>query len=614
GALLVETRATIDGAPAQAWRTEALATLRARANVRVLSRTTAFGVYPHAMIGLVQRLTDHLAAPPLDAPRQRLWQVRAGRVVLAAGAIERPLVFPGNDAPGVMLAEAARVYALRYGVLPGRAVVASNHDSAWRAALDLAAAGAEIALIADARATVDPALIAAAHAAKIPIATSARVVGVKGRQGVRAARVDAPGGEREIACAHVLMGGGWTPTLHLFAQARGAIGYDDALGSFRPMETRDDVRCAGACAGALDLAGALAQGWREGAEAAAAAGFDAPAPRAYDVADDWPTQGGAPPREPTHGHAFVDMQNDVKAEDYEIAVREGFRSIEHVKRYTTSGLATDQGKTGNVVASAIVGGVMDRPTGDVGLTTYRPPYTPVTFGALAHMNRGALYEPVRETPTHARAAARGATFENAGAWMRARAFPRPGESEAQACAREALAVRAGAGLFDASTLGKIEVAGPDALAFLQRMVVNDLATLAVGRCRYVLMLSETGFVMDDGVAARLAPDRFHLTTTSGGAAHMLQHMEDFRQTEFTDLRVWLAPVTERWATLALQGPKARAILQPLVEEVDLSPAAMPHMSVREGRLRGAPLRLMGVSFSGELGFELNVPADHGAAL
>ncbi|MDB5572338.1 MAG: sarcosine oxidase subunit alpha [Hyphomicrobiales bacterium] len=614
GALRDETRALVDGCAAVDFLKQALEVLRARDNVQVLARTTAFGVYADNLVALAERLGDHLAAPDPSAPRERLWQVRARRVVLAAGAIERPLVFPDNDRPGVMLADAARVYAKRFGVRAGsRALVAASHDSAWLAALELHAAGVDIALLIDTRDAVAPRLREAAARAGVDVQLGTRMRGARGRLRVRSARIEAPNGARDVPCDLVLAGGGWTPTLHLFAHVRGKLVWSDALGAFAPDNVREDLRCAGACNGALDLSGALAEGWREGASAAVFAGFPEPAERAFRVEDDWPCAGGAPAQEAPEGEAYVDIQNDVKASDYAIALREGFRSIEHVKRYTTSGLGADQGKTGNVNASALVGALSGRAAAQVGLTTYRQPYTPVTFGALAHMARGALFEPQRETPTHARALAAGATFEDAGQWKRARAFPRAGETEAQAAAREALAVRGAAGLFDASTLGKIEVAGPDALAFLQRMYVNDFSGLAVGRCRYALMLHETGFVMDDGIVARLAHDRFHVTTTSGGAASALHHMEDFRQTEFTQLRVWLTPVTEQWATLALQGPRARDILAPLVQGFDLSPAAMPHMSVREGALCGVPLRLMRASFSGELGFEINVPADNGAA-
>ncbi len=607
GSLLAERAATIDGEAAAQWRAQALARLAARANVTLLNRTTAFGLYAQNYVCLAQRLSDHLPPAQAKGPRERLWQVRAGRVIVAAGAIERPLAFECNDRPGVMLAEAARVYANRFGVAPGaRALVACASDSAWRAAFDLRAAGVEIVLIADARASVAQALQDAARETGVAFELGARVRRAHGRLAVKAAEVEGAGGLRTIACDLLLMGAGWTPTLHLFAQARGPLAWDAALGAFRPAQAREDIVCAGACNGALSLAMALDEGARAGGEAT----------RVHAVAHDWPCASGpvAPVAPVAQGAAFVDFQNDVKARDYELAQREGFVALEHVKRYTTSGLGADQGKTGAINATRLVADLSQREPGAVGLTTMRPPFTPVSFGALAHMARGPLYEPARETPAHAGAAARGAVFENAGAWRRARAFARAGESEPRVVAREAMAVRTAAGLFDASTLGKIEVAGPDALAFLNKIYVNDFSRLAPGRCRYAVMLNEAGLVMDDGLVARLAPDRFHVTTTSGGLGHVLHHMEDFLQTEFTHLKVWLVDVTEQWSCLALQGPRARDILAPLVEGVDLSRAAMPPMSLREGAIMGTPLRLLRAGFTGELGFELYTPARFGAPL
>jgi sarcosine oxidase subunit alpha len=310
----------------------------------------------------------------------------------------------------------------------------------------------------------------------------------------------------------------------------------------------------------------------------------------------------------------VDFQHDVAIKDLELAAQEGFQSIEHVKRYTTAGMAPDQGKTSNLNAAAIVAQRLGKPVPAAGLTTFRQPYTPVTFGTLAGMSRGGLYDPARRTPAHGWAEENGAVFEDAGRWKRARYFPRDGETMHQAAARECRTVRTIAGLFDASPLGKIEVTGPDAAAFLDRMYVNPLMKLEPGRCRYCVLCSEDGFIIDDGIAARLAPDVFHVTTASGGAERVLNMMEDYRQTEFTDLRVWLTSTTEQWAVIAVQGPRARDILAPLVDEADLSAAAFPHMSVREGRVAGVNARLLRVSFTGELGFEVNVPAGFGRAV
>ncbi len=582
----------IDGRPASAWIAEATA------GYTVLTRTTAFGWYPDNMIALLQRVTDHLREPGTQLPRERLWLVRAKRVVIATGAIERPAVFPGNDRPGIMLAGSAATYLYRYGVLPGqRIVVATSHDSAWYTAFALAAAGgAMIAAILERRADVDPGLRDKARAFGIPVHAGARITGTGGRTHVRFVRTDAAPGT--VHCDTVLMSDGWTPTVHLFSQSRGKLRFDPDSGTFLPGPSAAAEQSAGACAGAFDVAACLAEGHRAGGGSArtfavtGAPAFGVPLP---------------PTPAPTHGRAFVDFQNDVTTKDLAIATGEGFRAIEHVKRYTTAGMATDQGKTANLNALATVAALTGRTVPEIGLTTFRPPYTPVTFGAFAGASRGDLFEPVRRTPIDDA----DAVFEDVGTWKRAHHFPRPGETMHQAVARECLAVRHDLGLFDASTLGKIEVVGPDAAAFLNRMYTGDFTRLAPGRCKYGVLLGEDGFIRDDGVIARLAPDRFHVTTTTGGAAGVLHQMEDYLQTEFTSLRVSLTSITEQWAVIALQGPRAAEALTPFLDGIDLT--TMPHMSVREGRFAGVPTRLFRVSFTGETGFEINLPADFARA-
>ena len=621
GGLLDEVDATIDGASAKEWLAAALSRLAALPNVTLLPRTQAFGYYARNFLGLAERVTDHLAAPATHAPRERLWKVRAGRVVLATGAIERPIVFPDNDRPGVMLASAARTYLNRYGVKPGKkALVFTADDTGYAAALDLSKAGVAIAAIVDIRAAPEGPGFALAKAAGINIRPATSIAGVEGRTrvtGAHLASVDADGSAspgRLVACDLVLMAGGWTPAVHLFSQSRGKLAFDAARQIYVPGEAAQAQRSVGACNGTFDLAAALGEGFRAGAEASGR-----PSERAYVVAGAVAPSGGfhgaAPhPRDPGQVKAFVDFQHDVTAKDIKLAVREGMRSIEHVKRYTTTGMATDQGKTSNMNGLAIAANALGNSIPEVGLTTFRPPFTPVTFGTFAGHSRGDLFDPIRQTPMHARAAALGAVFEDVGQWKRAWYFPNEGESMHAAVKRECLAVRESAGVFDATTLGKIEVVGPDAAEFLERLYTNPWAKLGIGRCRYGLMLTEAGFVMDDGVIGRLAADRFHVTTTTGGAPRVLAHMEDYLQTEFPDLKVWLTSTTEQWAVIAVQGPKAREILAPLIEGIDLSAGAMPHMSLREGAICGVPTRLFRVSFTGELGFEVNVPADHGAAI
>ncbi len=619
GSLLAETAATIDGWPAGDWVATTLATLAANPRVRVLPRTTAFGYFAHNMVGLNERVTDHLAAPPADLPRERLWQVRAAEVVIATGALERPLVFPNNDRPGVMLADAGRTYLLRYGVVPGRRVViATAHDAAYRAALDLHAAGIAVPLIADLRQTATGDWPEAARAAGIRVRTGAIIATTGGRRRVAWAGVAQPdGGTIEpVPCDALLMSGGWTPSVHLFSQSRGKLRFDAEAQAFLPNLSVERERSAGACRGVFGLTAALADGAAAGEAAAKAAGHGgARAPRMAVTAKAFGGGGLLGPAAGTAAkHAFVDFQNDVTAKDIGLATREGFRSIEHVKRYTTTGMATDQGKTSNMHALGIVAAALDVPLPQVGLTTFRMPYTPVTFGSFAALSRGDLFEPLRRTPLHAQAVAAGAVFEDVGAWKRARYFPRAGEDMHAAVARECVAVRSRAGLFDGSTLGKIEIVGADAAEFLNRIYVNAWSKLGVGRCRYGILCREDGFVADDGVIGRIAADRFHVTTTTGGAARVLALMEDYLQTEWPDLDVWLTSVTEQWAVIALQGPQARDILAPFVAGIDLARAAMPHMSVVEGQVCGIPARLFRVSFTGELGFEINVPADHGPAV
>ncbi len=631
GTLLHETRTAIDGQSATSLVEEAVATLRGRDKVRLLVRTTAFGYFADNLVCLAERVTDHLAAPDSDLPRERIWQVRARQVVLATGAIERPLVFPENDRPGVMLAESARIYANRYGARPGNwAVIAAADNTAYRAALDLHRAGVSIAAIADLRATPEGDDVAAARAADIPIHPSTTVNGTLGRLRVKAVdlgRIGEDGaisGSERVACDLLLMAGGWTPSVHLFSQSRGKLRFDPALDAFVPGHSVQRERSAGACRGTYELNDCLAEGYATGEAAAKAAIEGRPghpetmehlsppdSPSARQAMKPSAYRGEGAPR---RAKAFVDFQNDVTVKDLKLAAREGFRSIEHIKRYTTTGMATDQGKTSNMNALAIVAETLAKPIPEVGLTTFRNPYTPVTFGAIAGAARGDLFDPVRKTAIHDWAAGQGAVFEDVGLWKRAWYFPRNGEDMHQAVARECAAARESVGIFDASTLGKIEVVGPDAAEFMNRLYINAWTKLEPGRCRYGLMLTEAGFIMDDGVVGRLAPDRFHVTTTTGGAPRVLNHMEDFLQTEFPELKVWLTSTTEQWAVIAVQGRNARNVIAPLVEAIDLSAEAMPHMSVREGRIAGVPTRLFRVSFSGELGFEINVPSGHGRAV
>jgi len=616
GSLLDSNEATPQGQASLAWMAEAVTTLVRNPRVTMLTRTTAFGMFAQNFVALCERVTDHLAMPDAALPRERLWQVRAAQIVLATGAIERPLVFPGNDRPGIMLAGAALNYLRRYGVRTGtRAVVATSGDAAYEVAIDLATAGVAIAAIADTRQDPPARLVARARDAGINVRPGTVVANTVGRlrvSGATLASRDGGGSGRgqRVNCDLLLMSGGHTPSVHLFSQARGALRFAPALGAFVPDGDDGAVVAAGACRGVFGTEAAMQDGRDAGTIAAMRAVQPSLVPprRAPLALPDETAAAAAPVS--ANGRAFVDFQNDVTSKDVELAVREGFVSVEHVKRYTTTGMATDQGKTSNINALGLVAQARGTAVPQVGLTTFRMPYTPVTFGALAGPARGALFDPVRKTPLHAWAAGQGAVFEDVSLWKRARYFPLAGETMAQAVARECRAVRGTAGIFDASTLGKIEVVGPDAAVFLERMYVNGFQKLAPGRARYGVLLREDGFISDDGVIGRISVDKFHVTTTTGGAPRVLAMMEDYLQTEWPDLRVWLTSTTEEWAVIAVQGPRARDIIAPLVESIDLSPGGLPHMGVAIGCTLGVPLRLFRVSFTGELGFELNVPADY----
>ncbi|TFL18499.1 sarcosine oxidase subunit alpha [Jannaschia formosa] len=623
GTLLSEPQARIDGRSAWDWLSAELAALKAN-GVRIMTRTTAIGYYHQNMIGMVEKLTDHLPDLPADTPRERMWRVRAKQVVLAQGALEKPLVFHGNDRPGVMLAGAAQTYLNRYGVLVGRQpAIVTSHDSAWYAAFDLADAGARVQAIVDTRADVRAELLAEAEARGIKVKLSHTATATSGRLRVKSLRVNPVrdgkvGTPYTIHCDTVLMSGGWTPSLHLFSHTRGSLAWDDDLTTFLPKDTPEECVIAGASRGLWGIEAALTDGADKGRAVAAALG-KAGTETAHVVEADRPGTGTSEKElptdlDPSRAKAFVDYQNDVTAKDLRLAVREGMRSIEHVKRYTTNGMATDQGKMSNINGLNIAADALGKKQPQVGLTTFRPPYTPTSFGAFAGYHRGAHFEVTRKTQIDAWAEEHGAVFEPVGQWRRARYFPKPGEDMDSAVRRECVATRASVGMFDASTLGKIEVVGPDAVEFMNRMYTNPWTKLAPGRCRYGLLCGDDGFIRDDGVIGRLSQDRFHVTTTTGGAARVLNMMEDYRQTEWPDLQVWLTSTTEQWATVAVNGPNAAKLLAPLVEGVELTDDAFPHMSCAECTVAGMPARLFRISFTGEIGFEINVPTPMGRKL
>jgi sarcosine oxidase subunit alpha len=618
GGSLLSSRDQIDGAPMSAWVDAAHEELRSLPEVRVLTRSTAFGYYDHNYVLVAERRTDHLGPDGLPGvSRQRVWHIRAARVVLATGAHERSLVFADNDRPGIMLAAAVRTYVNRYAALPGRrAVVFTTNDSAYDTALDLAAVGAEVAAVVDARPAPPAALVERARAAGIEVLTGSAVVGTAGSPRVTAVRIAslADGtASREISCDLLAVSGAWNPVVHLFSQSQGKLRYDEALAAFVPDRSAQAERTIGAARGVYDLARCLADGRAAGAEAARLAGFDAPAletpeRQALEIHPLWVV----PSVDGDWDRHFVDLQRDATVADIHRATGAGMRSVEHVKRYTTISTGHDQGKTSGVTAIGAIAQAQGTSVAETGTTTFRGPYTPVSFAVLAGRDRGRLHDPVRTTSIHAWHVDHGAVFEDVGQWKRPRYYPDAGEDMDAAVLRECRAAREGLAVMDASTLGKIDIQGPDAAEFLNRMYTNAFAKLAVGSCRYGLLCKPDGMVFDDGVVMRLADDRFLATTTTGGAAAVLDWFEEWLQTEWPELRVHCTSVTEQWATVAVVGPKSRAVIAALAPDLDVSVEGFPFMTWRDTTLAsGIAARIARVSFSGELAYEINVPMWYG---
>ena len=608
GGRLLAERDMVDGIPGSDWALAALAELRAMPGVRVLPRTTVFGTYDHGTYAAVERNADHVAEPGPHQPRQTYWRIVARRCILAAGAIERPLVFPGNDRPGVMLAGAVRTYLNRYAAVPGRrAVVATSGEDGWRTVSDLQAAGIEVVAVVDRRAGVSP-------RGDTQVFAGGHIAGTHGRLGLAAVDVvDSLGQPHRIEADLLAMAGGWTPNLALTVHTGIRPRWNADSHAFLADDLPPGMRVVGAAAGRLGLADALDHGTRQGNEAAQDCGFadttaapPAATPEPGEPAPIWLM----PART---GKAFVDYQHDVTADDVALSHREGFRSVEHLKRYTTLGMATDQGKLSNVTGLALMAELTGAGIAATGTTMYRPPVTPITIGALAGHAIYRDMRPTRLTPAHDWAVGHGAEMIEAGAWLRAGWFPRKGEDWLAACDREVLATRTAAGLCDVSTLGKIELVGPDVGVFLDRLYINTFSTLKPGRVRYGTMLREDGFVFDDGTTARLAADRWLMTTTTAHAAAVLAHMEFCHQVLWPELDVHFATATDQWAQFSVAGPLARRVLDQVVDG-DISDAALPYMGCAAIRALGGPGRIFRISFSGELAYEIAVPARRGDAL
>ncbi|MFH9709431.1 sarcosine oxidase subunit alpha family protein [Streptomyces luteogriseus] len=629
--ILVDEQPEPGGSPGPdtAWVADVRAALDAAPEVVVLTRTTAFGSYDDNYVLALQRRTDHLgAAAPEGVSRRRLWHIRARRVILATGAHERPLVFAGNDRPGVMLAASVRTYLDRYAVAPGsRAVVSTTNDSAYDTVAALHAAGIDIAAVVDARPEPSRRAAEVAGATGVRMLTGSTVVDTEGGHrltGVTVRALDADGrltgAPERFDCDLLAVSGGWSPVVHLHSQRQGRLRWDEELVAFVPDGAVRGQQIVGAARGTYDLDGCHAEGARAGAVAATEAGFpvavppEGTPPPAGATRALWlvPGPDGEPASWDTH---FVDLQRDVTAADVRRSTGAGMRGVEHVKRYTSLGTANDQGKTSGVNAIGVIAEALGGSMGEIGTTAYRAPYTPIAFAALAGRERGDLFDPERTTPLHAWHVAHGAEFEDVGQWKRPRYYPRPGEDMDAAVARECRAAREGVAFMDASTLGKIEIRGADAGEFLNRIYTNAFKKLKPGTARYGVMCKPDGMIFDDGVTLRLDDDRYFMTTTTGGAAGVLDWLEEWLQTEWPELDVHCTSVTEQWSTIAVVGPKSREVVARLAPGVDLSAEAFPFMAFRETTLAcGVPARICRISFSGELAYEINVSGWYGTAV
>ena len=597
GGSLLNENEEIGGQSGKDWTAGVSAELASMPNVTLMPRTTIFGWYDDNIFGAVERVNDHVLEPSPYEPRQRYWRIMAKRAVMATGAEERPIVFGGNDVPGVMLASAMRTYANRYAAAAGKSVVVfTNNNSGYRTARDMKTHGIHVEVIVDSRKD------SAADSGGVPVIHGAMITNVRGGK-----RVSGVGlaDYRSIPCDALAMSGGWSPIVNLMCHRGAKPKWDERISGFAPPNVGDAFVAAGSAAGRMLLSECLADGARAGALKGKISTIPKCRDEAFAVTPLWWV------KEST-GKAFVDYQNDSTAKDLPLAAQEGYRDIELAKRYTTAGMATDQGKLGNVNAIAILAEATGRTMDQVGTTTFRPYYTPVSFGAIAGPFVGHHFQPVRKTPLHDWADELGAVFVETGLWMRSSWFPQEGEDWLAAASREVLATRASVGLCDVSTLGKIDVQGRDAAEFLNRLYCNTFSTLDVGKARYGLMLREDGIVFDDGTTSRLADDHFLMTTTTANAARVMSHMEFCHQAHWPEFDVQYVSVTEQWAQMAVAGPKARATLQKIVDEVTLDDTSFPYLAAKEiSILGGMPARLFRISFSGEHAYELAVSADYG---
>mgnify|MGYP000371471691 FL=1 len=626
GGSLLSTKETLDGKPASAWVNAVTEELRSYDDVMLLPRSTVNGYHDHNFVTIHERCTDHLSdIAPVNQARQRLHRVRAKWVVLATGAHERPLVYSNNDVPGCMVSGAVSTYINRYGVVPGNAlVVTTTNDYGYQSALDWHDAGRKVVAVVDTRANPVGERIEAARQRGIKIITGSAVIEVQGSKrvsGVSVATISADGNKvtgsvTKLGADTVATSGGWSPVIHLSSHTGSRPIWNDDIVGFVPGKTVQKQLTAGGINGCYHTREVLLEGLNAGLEAVANVGLNTAEvvlPTAEDVKEGAPmTLFHIPHLKPTSQapKQFVDYQTDVTAAGIELACREGFESIEHVKRYTAMGFGTDQGKLGNINGMAVAAKALNKTIPETGTTIFRPNYTPISFGAIAGRNCGALFDPKRYSAMHMWHVERGAKFEDVGQWKRPWYFPQAGENMQQSLDRECLAVRESVGILDASTLGKIDIQGKDAREFLGRIYSNAWAKLAVGKCRYGLMCGEDGMVFDDGVSACLGENHFLMTTTTGGAARVLEWLELYHQTEWPELEVYFNTVTDHWSTLTISGPNSRKLLSELTD-ADVTNENFSFMDWKQITVAGVPARVFRISFTGELTFEINVQANYG---
>ena len=621
GSLLVD-EVTIGNKKGKEWADEAISQLKSMPNVIVKNRSQVFGYYDHNMMVMFERTRDHIENPNKFTPRQKLWYIRAKEIVISTGSLERPLIFGNNDRPGILLSSAAKEYLKVYGVLVGRKpIIFTNNDSAYDTAIEFKKNGIN-PLVVDTRTNSDSSVISEAKNLNIDIKFSHGIANTKGHLKVNSATIGKFNSDKssyenleEVSCDCICVSGNWTPTVHLSSQSGNKLKFNETIDAFIPSQSRQKESTIGSANGSFTLKQALEDGFNKGFELSnkiTNKNSKSTAPtsneRSYGEHDKFWCM---PLPKNKHYKRFVDFQNDVAVSDIELAVREGFRSIEHVKRYTTLGMATDQGKTSNLNGLQLVSNIEGKIVPEVGHTTFRPPYTAVTIGTIVGREVGKHYRPTRKSPMHEWHEKNNAVFVDAGLWLRPRYYKQDNESLEEAAKREANNVRKNVGVCDVTSLGKIDIKGPDTAEFLNRIYTNAWMKLPVGKARYGVMLREDGIVFDDGTTTRISENHFHMTTTTAQAVNVLAHLEYYLQVVWPELNVNVLSTTEQWAGAALAGPNSRELLSKLFPETNILNEALPFMGYKESDLFGVPARIFRISFSGELAYEINVESGYG---